>query len=211
MIIERLEQELAQARERVDRTTRMVRSNRDPALVHARKIADMLAGAHGPNRRRPCRGRRRVPDDCSISRPCRPQPHRPRNPKVRPSASPDGLRSSTSTSVTLWTRAINARSTVTRSRLPKNPSIPPPARHTTNTHWRRLPKNCNGPAGCSKKDTSAKPSMTSTESSTNLSKLASKPTSSAHRKELTGQNGCTRRAICRMNSSTRKSSNTTTP
>ena len=44
MIVERLEQELAVARERLDRTSRRVRDTNDPALVRARKTADTLAG-----------------------------------------------------------------------------------------------------------------------------------------------------------------------
>ena len=43
MIVERLEQELAVARERLDRTSRIVRSENDPALLRARKTADALA------------------------------------------------------------------------------------------------------------------------------------------------------------------------
>ena len=44
MIVERLEQELAAATERVDRTTRKVKSSTDPELIRARKTADTLAG-----------------------------------------------------------------------------------------------------------------------------------------------------------------------
>ena len=44
MIVERLEQELAVAQERLERITRRVRSTNDPALARARKTADTLAG-----------------------------------------------------------------------------------------------------------------------------------------------------------------------
>jgi hypothetical protein len=43
MIIERLEQELAAARQRLERTTRKVQSPTDPELLRARKTADTLA------------------------------------------------------------------------------------------------------------------------------------------------------------------------
>jgi RNA polymerase sigma factor (sigma-70 family) len=44
MVVERLEQELAAARERVDRTIRKVKSSTDPELLLARRTADRLAG-----------------------------------------------------------------------------------------------------------------------------------------------------------------------